>query len=326
MGIKAVFKDWLPPVVLRKVQKGRRYLKQRQVVAPTDLPEWEFVPGGWNASLETIGGWDQPGVAETYARKWPGFVERIAGTQPLGVNHEALDGAADDCFDTHNQVMTLAYVVGRLARHRDRLRVFDFGGALGHHLAFLQVLFPDLAFEYSCRETPRVAAEGQKLHPQVRFVADDAWTTQSFDLVMASNSFQYVRDWRALLAQFARSASSTVFITKLPVVRAAPSGVVLQRAWKYGYHTEYLGWCLNRGEFLDAARGSGLRLLREFLVFHHEPSVVGAMENFRHLGFLFQKEVASRGGVTMTERGWLSGTLFGAVGERQQSASVRPER
>ena len=63
--------------------------------------------------------------------------------------------------------------------------------------------------------------------------------------------------------------------------------MVLQRAYRYGYATEFLGWCLNRSEFLEyATRTLGLRLEREFLVDERvEP--VGAPESAQFAGFLF---------------------------------------
>jgi len=55
-------------------------------------------------------------------------------------------------------------------------------------------------------------------------------------------------------------------------VSSVPSFVVLQRPDAYGYETEYEGWILNRGEFLEAAQQAGLALQREFLA----PGVIDA--------------------------------------------------
>ena len=287
MGVKAVVKDWLPPVILRQIQKRRLAERNAGASRPVDPPEWEYIPQGWEANGEAIRGWGQPGVAETYAARWEKFQSLIAGTGPLGVNHEAVALDAE-CAGVHNQVMTLAYVVGRAALGRDRLTILDYGGALGHHFAFLQVLFPGFPLDYSCCELPHVANEGRRLHPQVKYYTDDSWADRKFDLVVASNSLHYARHWEQKLAQLAGAAGDLVFITKLPVVVEVPSFVILQRAEKYGYRTEYLGWCLNRGEFLEAARQMRLVLDREFLVADWEPHVVGAPEALRHKGFLFR--------------------------------------
>ena len=77
-------------------------------------------------------------------------------------------------------------------------------------------------------------------------------------------------------------------MTRVPLALRAPSFVVLQRAQRHGYGTEYLGWVLNRDELLGAARGSGLHLVREFLL-EARFAAEGAPESpTPHGGFLFQ--------------------------------------
>ncbi len=105
--------------------------------------------------------------------------------------------------------------------------------------------------------------------------------------MLASSSLQYARDWRSALATLARATGAFLLATRVPVALHARSFVVLQRAHRYGYETEYLGWVLNRDELLVAARAAGLELRREFLL----PawlSAAGAPEApVEHRGFLF---------------------------------------
>src|SRR5262249_11948775 len=128
---------------------------------------------------------------------------------------------------------------------------------------------------------------------EVQFIADDSWTTGSFDLVIASSALNYMQAWEEMLARLAGVARVAVFITRLPVVQEVRSFVVLQRAWRYGDRTEYLGWSLNQAEFLEAARRQQLRLAREFLVYAAQPHVPQAPENPVYKGFLFDKESAN---------------------------------
>jgi hypothetical protein len=107
---------------------------------------------------------------------------------------------------------------------------------------------------------------------------------------VASNSLQYVRCWQPKLAQLAGVARSSLFITKLPIAKKAPSFVFLQRAWNYGYRTEYMGWCLNQQEFLATALSNNLILRREFLVVAYHPEVANAPEKPQQTGFLFDKK------------------------------------
>lgn len=289
MDFKAAVKDWLPPVLLRQLRKARKVVSKRRPPRPVDPPEWEYIPQGWNVNQGAVRGWNQQGVAETYAGRWHHFQKLIAGPGPLGINYEGLGGLDDDNLDAHNHVMTLAYVVGRLIHRRDSLTILDYGGALGHYLAFLRVLFPAFPFDYSCCELPYVAAQGRQLHPQVKYITDDSWMDQRFDLVFASNSIHYARQWQERLAQLAAAAKTFLLITRLPVVQKVPSFVVLQRVERYGYQTEYLGWCLNQADFLAAAGAIHLILEREFLMGVCEPDVINAPERLHHKGFLFRR-------------------------------------
>jgi putative methyltransferase (TIGR04325 family) len=287
MNLKFHLKSWLPPIVLGRLQTLRKQWKNKRS-SSAQLPEWEYCPDGWDSKSDNIGGWNQVGVADAYAGKWRRFIKLISGTKPLGVNHEFIN-PGNNCFDTHNQVMTLAYVVGHSALGRNHLKILDFGGALGHHFLFLQALFPKVSIEYSCNEVSLVCEMGQKLNPGVRFFSGDTWQAHRFDLVIASNSLQYIRAWQSELSDLAAAASSNVFLTKVPIAKKSPSFVVLQRPWKYGYRTEYKGWCFNEKEFLTVAQVQGLKLKREFLVFANDPIVPKAPENPHYKGFLFDK-------------------------------------
>jgi putative methyltransferase (TIGR04325 family) len=289
VNLKTHLKDWIPPILLYGLQKGKRCFQNGNNTASSEQPEWEFIPEGWPTLRASIGGWEQPGVAEAYAGKWQRFCESIAGTKPLGVNHE-FTNPGNECFATHNQVMSLAYVIGKSSLGRNHLKILDFGGALGHHYSFLRVLFPQLAIDYSCSELSFVCESGRRLNPEVKFFSDDSWQADRFDLVIASNSLQYIPAWQPQLFRLASVATSCVFVTKLPVVQKAGSFAILQRAWRYGYRTEYLGWCFNEQEFLATAKTLGLLLTREFLVFVQDPIVPNAPENPHYKGFLFEKQ------------------------------------
>jgi hypothetical protein len=55
-------------------------------------------------------------------------------------------------------------------------------------------------------------------------------------------------------------------VTRLPVTLDGRSFVALQRAYAYGYDTEFLCWVLNRDELVAAAAEGGLALVREFVI------------------------------------------------------------
>jgi putative methyltransferase (TIGR04325 family) len=256
-------------------------------------PEWEYVSEGFarargGAEPAAIG-WSAEDVARAYREKWPRFVEALEGPGPLGVSHEAPAGAPIERDDVvaQNSVLAFAFALARASNGSGSLSVLDRGGALGHFYVLARRLFPDLELDYSCRELPAVCSEGREVLPEVTFYDTDECFDRSYDLVIASGSIQYEEDWQQLLRQLAHASANWMFLTRVPLAHHHPSFVVLQRAHRYGYATEYLGWVLNREEVLHAAREAGLELERE-LVLLPGLTVAGAPEPFTHSGFLFR--------------------------------------
>ncbi|MGE5273848.1 MAG: methyltransferase, TIGR04325 family [Verrucomicrobiota bacterium] len=248
-------------------------------------PEWEYVPEGWERPVK---GWDVEAVARAYGAKWPDYLAAIEAPNPLGVHHETAGVTTGD-VSAHNVLVAFAYVVALAARGRNRLSVLDWGGGLGHCWALARSVVPGLELEYHVKETPAVCAQGNGVAPDVHFHEDDSCLDRSYDLVVASSSLQYAEDWRGLLDRLAGAAESHLYVVRVPVALSAPSFVVLQRAHAYGYETEYVGWILNRHEFLAYAAGSGVSLAREFLL-DARFSAEGAPETpVEHRGFLFNR-------------------------------------
>jgi hypothetical protein len=89
-----------------------------------------------------------------------------------------------------------------------------------------------------------------------------------------------------VLERLVGAAAEYLYVARLPTT-ARRSFVLLQRAYVYGYETEYLGWVLDRQEFLGAASGAGAELEREFLM--REPLTVSrAPSAVEFRGFLLR--------------------------------------
>ena len=70
------------------------------------------------------------------------------------------------------------------------------------------------------------------------------------------------------------------------------SMTLLHPAWtaiyqRYGYATEYQGWCINQTELLEAARGAGLELIQEFIT-GERVVIYNAPEPCQVRGYLFK--------------------------------------
>ena len=261
--------------------------------APEPRHEFEAIGPAWDEA-QAEGGWDVEAVARSYARKWPAFVEATSGPDPLGVAHEVPEGAPmrrDDAI-AQTTILAFGHVLAQAAHRAERLRVLDWGGALGHYHLLAQRLLGDVELDWTVRELPAVCAAGREVNPAVRFVEDEEEALAgSYDLVMASGALQYGVDWRALLGRLAGAASDRLFISRLPVVRRHDAFVTRQRAHAYGYDTAYLGWVLNRDEVVGAAEDAEFELVREYLL-QPPMQIAGAPEDAEHVGLAFRRRAA----------------------------------
>jgi putative methyltransferase (TIGR04325 family) len=185
--------------------------------------------------------------------------------------------------------MSYAFVLAMTARKHDCVSLLDWGGGIGHYYAISKALVPEVTLRYYCRDLSLFCQCGRELLPAGTFYDDEEQCfKQTYDLVLASGSLHISQDWRAILARLASVTRSYLFVTRLPITFEAPSFVMVQRPHRYGYHTEYLSWALNRAEFLRYTTSLRLNLMREFLVYQGQPDVVNAPEQPNYRGFLFR--------------------------------------
>jgi putative methyltransferase (TIGR04325 family) len=264
------------------------YLAKRLRTDQKSRAEWEYIPEGW-AYAEThpeVKGWNVQDVLEAYKEKWPRFVGLVQGTEPLAVAHES-DLITNEDIYSHNTIMVFGYVLALAARKKDRISILDWGGGIGHYYLLSQTLLPGVKIDYHCKDVPVLCEYGAKLFPQQYFYTDERCFERAYDFVMASTSIHYTEDWQTLLQHLTDATSGYLYIANLPTVQQASSFVFVQRPYQYGYNTEYLGWCINRTEFLHTTERAGLHLLREF-VYGHQPFIHGAPEQNTYRGYLFR--------------------------------------
>jgi putative methyltransferase (TIGR04325 family) len=256
-------------------------LKQlvRKFRGPPRRGDFEFVPEGWDRARDngSVKGWNVASVVETQTARWEAARDRLSTPQPL---------ASD--VTTHNTLVSFAYVAALAAHSANRLSLLDWGGGLGQYGGIAAAVLPGVEIDYYCKDVPVQCEAGRRFSPRTTFFEhDDEFAGRKFDLVLASGALQYVEDWQGVLARLVSVAGRYLFVTRLPVVEGGESFVVLQRAQAYGYDTEYLGWCLSRDEFLAAASGQGIELVREFCL---EPvcRVPDCPASWQSRGYLFR--------------------------------------
>lgn len=227
-------------------------------------------------------------MLEAYKAKWHAFVKSVQGTGPLGVAHEAVKITNND-YAAHNTIMCYAYVLTLAARGKKTISLLDWGGGIGHYYLISRALLPDMGIEYHCKDVPILCEYGRTLFAKANFYEGDTCLERTYDLVLVSASLQYVETWCSTLRDLTSVTGEFLYVTRLPIVHRVKSFVALQRSYKYGYNTEYLGWFLNREEFLNCLLGTGkMKLVREFLI-AERPLVHEAPEQGEYRGFLFRR-------------------------------------
>jgi putative methyltransferase (TIGR04325 family) len=280
--MKKILKKCLPPLVT----DAYRFIKKKLKTAPA---EWEYVSNVWPAAgiHASVKGWNVQEVLDTYKRKFDLFEERLKEVSPLGFSPEFVSKGSNNLV-LHNTNMCFAYVLALSARGNSSLKVLDWGGGIGQYYALSRALLPQIDIEYHCKEVPFLAEYGRQLFKNAHFFADETCFENSYDLIFASGSLHYSEDWPSLLVKFAKASSKYVYITRLPVLPTHPSFTVVQRAYAHGYNTEYIGWFINRAEWLKSAEAAGLKLVREFYI-GENPVVHRAPEQCEYRGYLFRK-------------------------------------
>lgn len=276
--LKALIRQWVPPGFIRLAMVALDHLRP----AP-----WEYVPAGWRQEL--MRGWDVNSVVERQMECWRAYQECLQGPSPLGLNHEALLQPDTGDFRDHNTLVSFAYVLALAAHEKRRLSILDWGGGIGHYYLLSKAVLPGVELDYACRDLPRQCEAGRQLLPNVEFRETSNETfSRHYDLVLASSSLWYEKDWQSLVARLASIADPYLYITRLVFIEHASSYVAIQRPWRLGYSTEYLCWILNRKEFLTHLDACGMELLREFLICDG-PYIYRAPEQGDYRGFLFRK-------------------------------------
>lgn len=251
---------------------------------------YEYVPEGWarETTDSLVKGWNVAAVVDAQLARLEAWRRSFSDTSPLGMS-DADRPATSGELTTHNTAVSFAYVVALAARNQDRLSLLDWGGGVGQYCFAAEAAVPGVAIDYHCKEVPVQCHHGRRVLPRATFyTTDEQFAARRFDLVFASGALHYAEDWPSVLATLAAATGQYLFITRLPVVFHADSFVYLQRAYAHGYDTEYLGWALNRNEFIATAEQQGLQLAREFLV-SESAHIPAAPEDPQSRGFLFTR-------------------------------------
>jgi putative methyltransferase (TIGR04325 family) len=268
-------------VVPRSLRPPLRRLAQRLFRSR----RWELAPDGWATAQR---GWDVASIAAVQKERWPNFVGAIAGTAPLTIPREH-DRGHLVTLGSHNAAMSFAYAVTAAAREKTALRILDWGGGVGHYALLARAAVPGVAMDYVIYDMPQICEAGKKLFDDVTFTSDRREALRgTYDLIVASSSLWYERDWESAIGALAEACAGFLFITRMGIVRQVPSFVTIQRPVDARYDTEYLCWILNERELVSRVCSNGMTLVREFLI-DYGPTIRNAPEQPVMRGYLFRQ-------------------------------------
>ena len=254
--------------------------------------EYECLPLGWPEPEGVVGGWHDESIARTQKQRWPLIKQSVQGTGPLTTAYSYVSpDATVSQIVPHNIIMSYAYALALASKTKNSLTLLDWGGGVGLYLLIAKTLYPELGIDYYCYETPQLCDLGRKIWTEAIFYdkQEDA-LQRKYELVIASSSLQYFKDWNKVLRDLAHQTQSFLYVNRLPIAKTADSFVVKQKCFQnknYGYDTEVVSWIINEQEFLNSAEQTGIRLVREFLCGEHVSVAKAPEMNIETRGFLF---------------------------------------
>lgn len=275
------FKSICPPIILDFFKKNSGYIFKAQ---------WEYVPKGFETDIRSRG-WDVQSIVDLQVEKWEIFKREVLSTKPLGINHESSD--QNNVFDmmAHNTLLSYGYVLSLAANNKMKVKVLDWGGGIGHYGIVGQSLLKptQVELDYYCYDLAKFCDAGKKLNPNFTYFSEVNYIENSaFDLIIASSSLWYERDWKMMVKKLANSTDGYLYITRMNFISNTPSYVAIQRPSMLGYKTEYLCWILNENELIEFTQNLGFEFVKEIYIGHSFP-IFKALEQGKFKGFIFKK-------------------------------------
>lgn len=225
--------------------------------APTTVPAsgWGYVGSQWPSEADaTHSGWSFQAIADVRRKQ---VAEFLARAPAIAVGDTLMEQA-----NTLVAATAVNHAHSRVGGNVRPLSVLDWGGAVGLTAATLRRLLPAIPLTYTVKEIGDICRLGTELMPDVAFIEDaDKAIAGRYDLVIASASIHYSRDWSAVVAGLANAATNSLLIARQPTVRDQASFIARQHA----YGSAFTCWILNERELVESVRRCGFEVAQRFL-------------------------------------------------------------
>ncbi len=167
-----------------------------------------------------------------------------------------------DNLGDQTMIMVFVHAVQMALKGRTELSVLDWGGELGGTLVRLRKILPHVTFRWTVKEMPSICRAGKDLADGAVFVEEaDKALAECYDLVIASASLHYDREWRKTLAGLVGSTAGILLLARQPTVMSSPSYVAAQSA----YGTTFTCWVLNEAELFGQLTALGMGAVHRLL-------------------------------------------------------------
>jgi len=223
-------KRWIPPAVVDTLESA----------LPRRLQRFEVVDS-WDDAERRCLGYEQSTLKDTEVL-YPARTEKSYGPTSRDVQFIAALGI---CLEA--------------SQPGPRVRVLDFGGALGHYYDTAASAFPTLAWEWVVVETPAMVqvSAGADNGRSISWTSDlDQALAETWDFVLASGSLNYVPDPIENLTRLCGRTPYTL-ITRLPLWPVEHHLPVVQRRSRRDRAGIYPTWVFSEADFLKEIRAIG---------------------------------------------------------------------
>jgi len=204
-----------------------------------------FITPGYYGNISS---WE---LAESYCQD--GYQANSVAEAYISASQNLIPETAIDAY-TIRQLCSLQHIWLTLKRPR-RLKVVDFGGALGHHFHKIAKHWHWCKLEWIVCETTRISSLGQE-----KYRTSDSKGSLSFtdniekaidnetDIFFASSSIQYIKNWKNIFTL--TNKVPWILLDRLPLIEGNNDLIVIQVTDSNYTDTRYQGWKFSKNQWL----------------------------------------------------------------------------
>jgi putative methyltransferase (TIGR04325 family) len=209
INLKFVLRQLAPPIIIFLYRAIRR-----SGLLPAGLrnvgPSWP---------TDTTADWNDRSLFQEKITSWDAASSKLSDKGALGFSFDDHNPLSRNNVSCSNLYMSYAYSVAKAARGNNNLKVLDYGGALGQYYLLSHSLFPEISFDYHCKEMEEAVKIGCKKLPYIKWHTSDDCLSDNYDLIHIGSSLQYAEKWKEKLEAMCTAASGYIFLGRTPLTR-----------------------------------------------------------------------------------------------------------